>query len=223
MGEVRSGKVSRGKSYPSLPDFITIPAWSRGAAPWCELSPMILGPIQVFDPLPVRPGFSITADGKYAETICNIFENYWQGSKIYNADILDPANPLTIDNIKPAFWIRRARIFASAQPVRRALPKAAYGYPIAGYYRGEIMDYVTSRNKVYAPTYYMLISTHPIFLQLCQLHKQGKKMIMAGPDGHNEHDPLTEAILDLMINDPTRIFGHELVLCAALLGKKYEY
>jgi hypothetical protein len=82
MGDVRCGRTERGKSYPQLPGYTTIPAWSREAAPWKELSPMFIGPLEIREPLPLRPGFTLSEDGTEAVGRSELFENYWQGSNL---------------------------------------------------------------------------------------------------------------------------------------------
>lgn len=69
--------------------------------------------------------------------------------EIYAVDLYDVNKPIDFSNIKPEFYRRRAEIFANSKGVRRALPKAKYGVPISSFYGGRIMDYITSRKKVY--------------------------------------------------------------------------
>ena len=198
---VRCGRSERAKPYPSVEGYSTIPAWSRGASPWNQLSPMKLGPFVVDD-----------------EEV-QIFENYWQ-SKIYQCDLIDETKPIEINNLKTSYWERRTELFKSTKAKRRALPKAKYGVPIAGYYHGQIMGYVESRKLVYCPIYTALVEQHPIFLQLKEKYNNGEKLLIIGPDGSNHNEELTLEILRERINDPTRIFGHELVLCCLLMDYK---
>lgn len=98
---VRCGRTARGKSYPSLPGYITIPAWSRGKAPFNQLSPMLIGPFTVTEPLyngtinhnmiyqlefananfsQSLPGFQPDLSKNLSVAVVQKFENYWQGS-----------------------------------------------------------------------------------------------------------------------------------------------
>ena len=64
------GKAERGETggYANAPDgFITLPIISKGKKPYNELSPFFLGPI----------------DDKSSNLTCEIFENFWQFSKVY--------------------------------------------------------------------------------------------------------------------------------------------
>lgn len=224
MGEVRCGKTERGSSYPSIPGFTIIPAWSRGKQPWNELSPMHYDPmrkIEVYETFPVRPGFVPTIDGTWTKAQFNIFENYWQFSKIFHCDLIDVSKPITVENLKDSFWQRRVEGMNLTEGKRRALPKAQYGVPISSYYRGRIMDYISSRHYVYAPLYQRLYSNTPTFLELKRRHDSGENLLIVGPDGGDHTIPLTLDYFNQLINDSSKIFGHELVLCAMLLGKIY--
>jgi len=123
---VRCGRTARAKPYPSLPGYITIPAWSRGKAPYNQLSPMLIGPFTVTEPLyngQSLPGFQPDLDKNLSVAVVQKFENYWQGSKIYAVDLYDVNKPIDFNNIKPEFYHRRAEIFANPKGVRRALLK----------------------------------------------------------------------------------------------------
>lgn len=222
-GEIRSGKVQRAQPYPSVPGFTVIPAWSRGANPWNQLSPMKLGPVDVIENLPLRPGFELSGDKTYTTATCYIFENYFQSGKIYRVDLIDGSNPITVENLKSSFWERRAKIFQMQTGVRHALPKAKYGLPISSYYLGEIMDYITSRHKIYVTLYQSLIIDHPVFLKLKEKFLTGENLLIVGPDDHDENKKLTLELLDTLIDNPKLIYGHELVICATLLGRKYKF
>jgi len=218
---VRCGRTARAKPYPSLPGYEVIPAWSRGRAPYKQLSPMLLGPVIVNEPLyqgQPLPGFMINPNGQDAQATVKIFENYWQGSKIYKVDLINPNNPVELNNLKPEFFRRRAEIFSSDKAIRRALPKAKYGVPISSFYGGYIMDYITSRKLVYCPYYYFLTQNHPVYLQIKNLHQQGQNLIIVGPDGYDENVELNREKLSELLNRTDIIFGHELVLCCMLLN-----
>jgi hypothetical protein len=224
MGDIRCGKTSRGKYYPSLLGYTTIPAFSRGAGNYKLLSPMKYDPnikIEIIEPLPLRPGFEYSHDKQYCIGYCNIFENYWQSGKIYQCDLINTDKPITIDNLKDSFWIRRKEMFNLTEGKRRSLPKAKYGVPISSYYRGIIMDYITSRYYVYCPLYQKMYQNLPVYQDLLKRYLKGENLLIIGPDGGNENIPLSLDYLDQLINDSSKIFGHEFVLCAMLLGKNY--
>ncbi len=154
-GLIRCGKIERGVHHPSIPGFLKINASSMGPIVWKGLSPMLLGPFNVTEPYDgeLRPGFTIKDDDPTTQiAFVKRFENYWQGSKLYNVDIDENRH------IKPSFFERRAIMFSSDKGKRRALPKAKYGIPIAGFYNGVVMGYVESRKKIYCPYYEQLVT-----------------------------------------------------------------
>ena len=218
---IRCGVWRRGHGYDHVDGYTTIPAWSRGKKPFNQLSPMILGPILLIEPLPLRPGFQMSADGKETVMECPLFENYWQGNKIYNCDLIDPAKGLTVENLTDAFWERRAKVLSSTEPVRRSLPKAKYGVPIASYYKGEILGYVAARKLFYCPWYAYMVTCHPVFVELQKRYDAGEKLLIVGPDGYDKDVDLNRDVLAWLIEDTSRPFGHELVICGMLMGINY--
>lgn len=215
MGEVKCGKIERGVKHPQLSGFIKINASSMGPKEWKGLSPMLLGPFQIVEPLAFESYFSGGVHPKFTKiegnqtAIVKKFENYWQGSKIYNVDVKD-------GTIQPSFFQRRAEMFNLDKGKRRALPKAKYGVPIAGYYNGKVMDYIESRKKVYALSYEYLVTRTPEYKNLVLLLASGNNLLIVGPDGRDI--PIEEKSLKYAIDDPKYIFGHELVLCSLLSG-----
>ena len=216
VGEVRCGKTERGVPHPQIPGFLKINASSRGPMEWRGLSPMIIGPFELIEPIipmhhfptGILPGF-IKIDDKTQKTIVQRFENYWQGSKIYNVDVVNGV-------VQKEFFIRRAQLFNDPIPHRRALPKKPYGLPIAGFYHGRVMGYIESRKEVYAPTYQLLVTPLPAYRRLVEMVTQGQNILIVGPDGRDI--PIEDQSLRQAIDDPTHIFGHELVLCSLLKG-----
>ena len=99
-------------------------------------------------PSGVYPGYQKINDD-IQQAIVKKFENYWQGSKIYNIDV-------TNNIIQKKFFERRAKIYSLDKAKRRAIPKAQ-GYPVAGLYNGIVMDYITSRKLIYCPIYEFLV------------------------------------------------------------------
>lgn len=69
-GKIRIGQQARATSYPTYPGFEIIPAWSRGKAPWKNLSPFYMGPVKFKYP-----------NGQEDESP-NV-ENYWQCHKCW--------------------------------------------------------------------------------------------------------------------------------------------
>lgn len=208
---IQCDKIERGVCHPQLDGFVKINASSSGPLEWRGLSPFLLGPIEInsTDKLVDETYWTNCSYAKLRQ--CLIFENYWQGSKIYNIDID------TDGEILPSFFRRRQQMCDSIKPKRRAVPKSK-GYPIAGFYRGKIMGYVESRKKIYCPLYAKLISRTDEFSKLKKMLADGQNLLIVGPDGRDI--PLTKKSLLRAVNDPNHIFGHELVICCLLLNLK---
>ncbi len=219
-GQVRCAKISRGVHHPQIPGFTKINASSTGPKFWKVLSPFKIGPIRIIEPIKpnayfpdgIHPGFvrSSTLPGKQ-EAICQIFENYWQGSKIYRHEVDEKGQ------IKKSFFDRRPKAFVMTKGKRRFFPKRTHGFPISSYY-GSIMDYVQSRKLIYCPLYAMLVENTPQIKNLKERLNKGENFLIVGPDGRDI--PMTEQSLREAVNDPEHIFGHELVICCLLLGFK---
>ncbi len=217
-GQVRCAKTSRGVHHPHLPDFTNINVGSRGLY-GKFISPFKLGPVQIVElikpnayfPDGIHPGFvrSIEMPG-YQKANIQIFENYWQGSKIYSHEVVN-------GQLQKSFFERRPKAFDMTKGKRRFFPKKSHGFPISSYY-GSIMGYVQSRKIIYCPLYSMLVENTPQLKELKKRLKTGENLLIIGPDGRDI--PMTEESLRQAVNDPTYIFGHELVICCLLLGFK---
>lgn len=215
MGEIRCDKISRGVFHPQIAGFEKINVSSMGPYKWRGLSPMFLGPFEIEEPLAfedyfldgVHPGFT-KKDDTTQTAIVKKFENYWQGSKIYSIDVSNG------EVVKKSFFQRRAESFNLEKGKRRTFPKNKYSKPIWGYYNGEIMDYITSRKKIYCPSYSFLIQESLEYRELKRMVADGKNLLIVGPDGRDI--PITEKKLKEAVNDPTYSFGHELVICSML-------
>ena len=214
-GLVRCGKVSRGVKHPQIDNFIKIGAYSRGPAEWRPLSPFLLGPIMInSDSDDLADDYHWTNCRYKKMRHCLIFENYWQGSKIYNIDV-DVDVDVDEGQIKDSFFKRRERLFSLDVPKRRPVPKSK-GDAVAGFYNGQIMDYIESRKRIYCPIYASLIENSPQFLKLKSMLKTGHNLLIVGPDGADL--PMTYATMYRAVNDPNICFGHELVICCSLNG-----
>lgn len=202
-------KIQRGVKHPTIDGFTKINASSCGPFEWRGLSPFLLGPVEVNSRDRLRDDFYWTNCQYERLHHCLLFENYWQGSKIYNIDIDSDGE------ILPSFFKRRQRMFESDKPKRRAVPKSK-GHVVAGFYDGKIMDYIESRKKIYCPMYAELIRHTGEFKKLKRMLREGQNLLIVGPDGRDI--PMTRKSLVKAVNDPNHIFGHELVICCLLLG-----
>lgn len=242
-GEIRCGKLTqrsgpRNKHYPSLPGFTTINVSSSNRGKMRNLSPMVLGPFIVqenlapndYYPNGILPGFEYNPITKKQQCQVKIFENYWQGSKIYIN--LQPGCPSEFipdyikKNIQTSlegkdlvlsknFFERRGKMFHDPQPYRRDFPKEE-GCVLALYFDGHIMSYIPSRLNVYCPHYAFLAEKTPEYQELKDRHQRGENLLIVGYDGRDV--PITIDSMKKELINEHEIFGHELVLCCLLMG-----
>lgn len=219
MGDVRCGRIVHyrstepNKKHPTLPGFVNINVTSGG--PWKALSPMKIGPFSLVEPrvpMPafpdgVHPGFVAISETEQ-QAVCQVFENYWQYSKVFDIDIAPDGT------IGPSFFRRRAQGFADPSGHRRAIPKKQ-GRPVAAYFNGEVLSYVPSR-RYYCNHFEALVQLRPEYQRLVQMRDQGTNLFILGYDGRDI--PLTVDSVAAAYEDPTVPFGHELVIACMLKG-----
>ena len=235
MNEVKRGKVRCGhivyfravteesKKHPVIENFVNINVTSGNNGKWRYLSPMLLGPFNVIEPLAkfpaqnlytedgVHPGFVKISD-THQRAMCTNIENYWQFSKIMNIDI--DTNHL----IKSSFFERRAKGFNDVKPHRRAIPKAK-GHAIAAYFNSGVYNYLDSR-FFYCDMYEKIVLMHPLYKELEKMLGDGISLHIIGYDGRDI--PINKDSLNKEYRNPDFPFGHELVLCC-LLSKIYPW
>lgn len=202
------------KQHPVLPGYTNINATS-GNLRWKGLSPMKLGPFTYKEkkvPLPwypdgIHPGFTDAGDDEQT-ILCQNFENLWQGSKVYPRDL----GPDGL--VQPSFYERRKKMVFDPQPHRRALPKKE-GLPHCAYWNGHLWNYLDSR-VMYCTLYAGLVQNTPEYQELRALVTGGTNVQILGYDGQDL--PITSDSMAAAYKDPTKPFGHELVLCCLLTG-----
>lgn len=223
-GKVRIRNVGRGIAYPKEEDngFINIPAWSRGAKPWDDLSPFKIGPI----------------DG------CLTFETYWQSFKVWECVDAQknwmwtwPAERhVDSGTNKPneAWHKWHAALLKNKAAVRRPNGRAI---PLFAWWEGRRLGVVEARKEIYIPKLQALYRAHPTYQKLFDLVAvQGKKICILEPDGPlHEHFPhgmdVTLSLLN-QLQDVTKLkdfpgvkstsekyvpYGHGYVLALTLL------
>jgi hypothetical protein len=217
-----NGTIS--KEWPKIPGYTNINVCSNGTR-YRSLSPMLLGPFTITEdrvpiayyPDGIHPGFQPLDDKKQIALVSNI-ENFHQGSKCYNIDIID-------NIIQKSFYERRAKLFKDPKGRRRAIPKKS-GYPVCACINGTILSYVASR-YYYISYYEKMVSMTSEFKELLQRIGSGENINILGFDGRdpvsNKDSGLNDVTyesLDKELYNPQYPFGHELVLCGMLLDYK---
>jgi hypothetical protein len=218
-GDIRTAKLPMRKGkWPDIPGFARINVTSSAPGRTRDLSPMLIGPFEVVEPLApndyypngIHPGFAAReVNGQWVQValVWNI-ENYWQGSKIFQLDIVNGV-------LQRSFFERRAAMFAKRKGERRALPKTS-GVPISSYY-GQIMDYIESRLRIYCPLYARLVQTTSIFNDISIKVGSGTNMLILDYDSRNIGVITEEGMLRELLREDVP-FGHGMVLACVLLG-----
>ena len=260
-GGVVCDKITRGKVQPSIPNYtrINVSSMSTYSNIYRNLSPMLLGPITIIEPIQpnayytngIHPGYEpiieeiyylpfddeLLTNGPYyfnntfyfkkgdayycystMKAVCGTFERYWQSGKIYAKELNDKKQ------LSKKFFEERAKMYAleasDKRQRRRKYPRKE-GLPIYSYYNGNFYDYVPSRKAIYIPLYVNLVLNTQVFRDLYARHVRGENLLIVGPDGRNID--INECSIKNAVNDPTHIFGHELVICALLTDCRMVY
>ena len=177
---------------------------------------------------PLYTGPVVDSDGLVFKTV----EGFWQGNKVYKElGHLDKEGKTT-----PAWESFRREQAALSKGARhpaclktkevlyvddRGHNHYKYLIPVCAKYDGEMLGYIESRNKAYAPKYYQVVTQTAAFKAL-KAHVDGGQSVMVldfdgpkeAPDGHEVNVDYLKA----KINDPSTPFGHGFVLAGALLG-----
>ena len=173
-GKIRIGQQQRAKAYPNFDNYEIIPAWSRGAGEWKNLSPFYL---------------------KFSDGV--IFENFWQAQKVWQK--VDKQNiknwkwseEIHVDgngNPNEKWFKWHEALLNHNLPVRRPNGRAV---PLYAYWKGNKLDTVEGRRQIYIPYLKELYRANPTYLKLLEKVKSGKNIILVEPDG-----PLLEAYPD---------------------------
>jgi hypothetical protein len=214
-GKIRLAQQRRAKAYPALQGYEVIPAWSRGAGEWKQLSPFYL---------------------KFPDNI--IFENFWQSFKVWEK-VEKQKSPewnwseevhIDAQQNPNALWLKwHNTLIRHDKPVRRPNGKAV---PLYAYWNGQKLNTVDARKQIYIPYMKLLYRTHPVYQKLLQKVKSGKNIILvepdgplleAYPDGLEVNLPLLYTLIDRMnyaeegYPDRYRPYGHGYVLAMTLL------
>jgi len=162
-----------------------------------ELSPFVLGPIQV------------SAQGIYSEN----FENLWQFSKVYPEHTDIEGNPL------PCWYQWQDKGFADKRARRYPMGKGRI--PLYSYWGGQKLGYIDARKQIYATLYGKCILQTRAFKRLLDLYgellEQGSNLILLDYDAY-DHRKLGMSLVDV-INEPNRKMGHAFVLMMLLTNE----
>jgi len=183
------------------PDTHTVNTTSKSRIAWQKgLSPFFL----TVDDVPLRPGGEVV-DGV-------LFENLWQGLKVYAEDVDKDGNPTD------AYWAFRERVFRCKTALRFPKGRGAkplYALPLHGKGR---LGYVESRIKTYAPLYEAAVTATPAFKQLQEVVKEKGTVWLFDFDGNACLQQGKS--LGWMMYNTKRKMGHGFVLAGILRGER---
>ncbi len=159
-GSIKVCGQQKHHSYPKEVDgWINIPAWSRGAGAWKELSPFFIAS-------PDNPKGN--------------FESYWQSWKVWESvngeKHVDPAT----GNPNEAWKVWHDALANNPKPVRRP---NGYVKPLYAWWEGERLDVVQARKRIYIPGLQKMYRAHPQYQKLLELVRNGQSVIIIEPDG----------------------------------------
>ncbi len=233
-GQVRVDKLpgrfardEQGKpcKWPSLESYVRVNVCSSAKGMWKQLSPMLLGPINVNS-----LGYRWSDDEGHTlhkvplpQLISNV-ENLWQYSKVWPGDE-DPKTKA----LGREFFSRRSlgwhKKKADRYPLKRPQDpksksnppfKATSGpnksVPLYSYWFGERLTYLEARKKIYCPIYERMVRKTDAYKELERLVLSGQNVLLIGYDGYARGSRTWKECFE----DCSRPFGHEMVLACML-------
>ncbi len=162
------------------------------------LSPFLLGPVPLY--------WGLTAKK---------VENAWQFSKVYREQILSKMeydlrgeNGRRIATPNASWWEWALKGFDDNWAHRYPMGKGAK--PVFSFWRGEHLDYIEARKRIYLPLYARCAQNTLIFNHIYKEYEAGKEIILWDFDGYNYES--LEMTLEEVLNEPKKIMGHAHVL-----------
>lgn len=163
----------------------------------------------------------------------HIFENIWQGSKIYHfvsAQTEIKANKVIWQHptethvinglIQPAYWAWRSKVYNNQYAVR--FPNGYEGrHKCLGALwktrdRWELLPYIVARKKIYCKVYAELVQKTEAYTMIKKLYDQGFDLQICEMDVRPSL--ITRELLKTELHNTKESFGHGYVLASCLLG-----
>jgi len=131
-------------------------------------------------------------------------ENVWQYAKVYKHHV-DENNEPTDD-----YFLWRKNGFNTRRGVRYPMGKGAI--PLYSLWKGEKLDYIEARKKIYYPVYSQSVIRSEAYAKLYDIYISEGEVHLWDFDGYDyRHTNLSE-----VLNNPKRKMGHAFVLAALL-------
>lgn len=182
------------KFEPNTYGGVEVDTTSRGG--FKDLSPFYLGPYGWFDPM-LNNHMS-----------ARNMENLWQYSKVYPEHTTSDGGLLNE-------WFAWSQKGYNTQKANR-YPLGKGRKPLYSYWKGELLDYISAREKIYIPAYAALVIRTKSYAQLYKWIIEGYGIILRDFDGY-DHKALGMSLNDV-INNTNKPMGHAFVLYGLLTG-----
>lgn len=157
--------------------------WSK------DLSPFLLGPIEMYDSI-----------------VSKNFENCWQYAKVYPGFTDEKGNP------NSGYWSWAKNGWNDQRAHRYPMGRGAI--PLYSYWNGEKLSYIQARKKIYIPLYYRAVVKTKSFLLLQDSFLDGQDLYLRDYDGY-DHKKLGMSYEEV-IHLESRKMGHAFILAMML-------
>ena len=184
-----------------------------------------------------------------------IMENIWQFSKVYEEVPYSKERYSRWDNtiiwehpserhvskngkVLRAYYNWRKKGMYNKYPVRYPVGFSYRNKCLYSLYKKQKLDYISSRKKIYLPTYCRLVKKEPQFIELAKRLENGENLLIIEVDGPHQESlsyyqqkygvgdnfiknntiKINKQNIDILLNDPKHPFGHGYCLAIALLG-----
>jgi hypothetical protein len=181
-----------GPGYKVPVDGIEINTTSRSTTWGRQLSPFLLGPVDLY--------------GTYKSK--NV-ENAWQFAKVYEYYLEE-------DGSVGERYFKWAQDGWNDTRAHR-YPMGKEAKPLYSIWDGEKLTYTEARKKIYIPLYAGAVQKTFAFEKLKKLHEEGHNLYLWDFDGY-AHKAMS-LTYDQVINDPNRKMGHAFVIAMILDGE----
>jgi len=197
------------------------PEWGRA------LSPMFVGPVEIAGVKPVVRAVNIEAAWQYSKVYWEVFNERGQVERhIDDRDTLNPTpvwwsfaragwNNERFNVNHPDFKDYKGILRHPVSRLPRAKEKCS---PTFVWWNGRRISYLEGRKEVYGKFYTDLIVSTEAFRHLKDMYDRGENIALFDFDG-TDHVGLGRSY-ESLLNDPGRPFGHGLLLCMLLEGRR---
>lgn len=223
FGKIKVGRIYRNRPYPYIPGYTNITLAIKDSK-WGSLSPTKLGPFHVLEDLTINkyfPGGLLPGFYPYGSKQCcyvNLLENFFQGSKIYEDEVIMEFDKMVI---LPKFFIRRARHISGVMPYGKKNKNT-----LGSYFNGKIYNCFETR-AIFFYYYINIIQSIPgivgVLYELRHMLSTGNNLLFLEYDAPTDFQELTLEYVKDRFKDTTNPFSYVIILACYLLGITIEH